>query len=84
MKRCKNKFEKILFVLKNENKYQLGDFVVITKNNGDKKYDKYIGETGYFAGIEYWNKEKPFIIHFPKDRKEYCFADDEFVLKENK
>ena len=83
MKICKSKLSKILFVLKNENKYNLGDFVIITKNNGLKKYDKYVGKIGYFTGIEYWNKEKPFKIQFPNEKEELCFADDEFVLKES-
>ena len=73
------KLEICLNVLLQYGKYKklLGYNVRIIKNDGLSKYNKLIGEIGYVCNFEFENYEKPIIVHFPKLKKEYCFAIDE-------
>ncbi len=61
----------------------VGEQVRIIKNNGKEQYNMLIGEIGYVYGFEYENFEKPIIIHFPKTKRNYCFAINELeIIKE--
>ena len=55
----------------------LGYRVRIIKNNGLSQYNKLVREIGYVYDFEFENFDKPIIVHFPKIKKEYCFAIDE-------
>lgn len=63
-----------------EYKKLLGYRVRIIKNDGSSQYNMLIGKIGYVYDFEFENFDKPIIVHFPKIKKEYCFAIDE--LKE--
>lgn len=76
MKTIKSRLGKAIAVFKNENKFKYGYRVKVVKNNGLKKYDKYIGKVGIYDGLEYWNKEKPFRVDF-LDGTGLCFSEDE-------
>lgn len=71
-----------LNVLLHYGKYKklLGYRVRIIKNNGLSQYNKLVGEIGYVYDFEFENFDKPIIVHFPKIKKEYCFAIDELKL----
>ena len=72
----KSRLGKAIAVFKNENKFKYGYRVKVVKNNGLKKYDKYIGKVGIYDGLEYWNKEKPCRVDF-LDGTCLCFSEDE-------
>lgn len=76
MKTIKSRLGKAIAVFKNENKFKYGYRVKVVKNNGLKKYDKYIGKVGVYDGLEYWNKEKPFRVDF-LDGTCLCFSENE-------
>lgn len=76
MKIIKSRLGKAIAVFKNEDKFKYGYRVKVIKNNGLKKYDKFIGKIGIYDGLEYWNKEKPFRVDFFEDGK-FCFSEDE-------
>ena len=74
--KCTDKFGICLNVLLHYGKYRklVGEQVKIIKNDGLEQYSILVGEIGYVYGFEYENFEKPIIIHFPKTKKQYCFA----------
>ena len=76
MKTYKTRLGKAWNVFKNENKFKYCHRVKVIKNDGLKKYDEYIGKIGFYDGLEYWNKEKPFRVDFFEDGK-LCFSEDE-------
>ena len=76
MKTIKSRLGKAIAVFKNENKFKYGHRVRVIKNNGYKKYEKYVGKIGIYDGLEYWNKEKPFRVDFFEDGT-LCFSADE-------
>lgn len=80
--KCIDKFGICLNVLLHYGKYRklVGEQVKIIKNDGLEQYNMLIGEIGFVYGFEYENFEKPIIIHFPKIKKEYCFAIDELEI----
>lgn len=69
-----------LNVLFHYGKYKklLGCKVRIIKNDSLSQYNKLIGEIGYVCDFEFINFSKPIIVYFPKLKKAYCFAIDEF------
>lgn len=74
--KCTDKFGICLNVLLHYGKYRklVGEQVKSIKNDGLEQYSMLVGEIGYVYGFEYENFEKPIIIHFPKTKRNYCFA----------
>lgn len=83
--KCIDKFGICLNVLLHYGKYRklVGEQVKIIKNDGLEQYNMLIGEIGLVYGFEYENFDKPIIIHFPKIKRQYCFALNELeIIKE--
>lgn len=83
--KCIDKFGICLNVLLHYGKYRklVGEQVKIIKNDGLEQYNMLIGEIGFVYGFEYENFDKPIIIHFPKIKRQYCFALNELeIIKE--
>lgn len=80
--KCIDKFGICLNVLLHYGKYRklVGEQVKIIKNDGLEQYNMLIGEIGYVHSFEYENFKKPIIIHFPKTKKQYCFAINELEI----
>ena len=74
--KCTNKFGICLNVLLHYGKYRkIVGYKVRIKEIAD--YPCLVGEIGYVYDFEYRNFSKPIIIHFPKTKKQYCFAINE-------
>lgn len=74
----KIKIKLILNILLHYGKYQkiLGHKIKIVKNDGLKKYDKYINTYGFVVDFEFYRFDKPVIIRL-NDKTEKCFSFDE-------
>ena len=74
--KCTNKFGICLNVLLHYGKYRkIVGYKVRIKEIAD--YPLLVVEIGYVYDFEYCNFSKPIIIHFPKTKKQYCFAINE-------